>query len=213
MHAGRYWGLWERMLMGYYIPMPPDETPTPDPVSQPASAPETAPAVSGDPLISSPTAVSGSPDTSPEAPEASISVPDPSLVNDQNPVPEASASQTENSQNQDSFPAEQATQSQMQAQAWIPASAGMTDPIPQTLLEKLRAMSEKAKAAVFGRKQKKLDRIMTLFAKQEKITNDEVEKLLHVSDATAARYLDALETQGKIRQTGRTGKYTFYTAE
>ena len=42
------------------------------------------------------------------------------------------------------------------------------------------------------------------------ITNDEVEKLLHVSDATATRYLQALEKENKIKQTGVTGKAVFY---
>jgi len=44
-----------------------------------------------------------------------------------------------------------------------------------------------------------------------KITNDEVEKLLHVSDATATRYLSALEKEGKIQQVGKTGKAVEYT--
>ena len=43
------------------------------------------------------------------------------------------------------------------------------------------------------------------------ITNDEVEKLLHVSDATATRYLEQLEKEGKIKQEGRTGQSVSYT--
>lgn len=38
----------------------------------------------------------------------------------------------------------------------------------------------------------------------------EVEKLLRISDATATRYLDILEKEGKIRQEGKTGKYVVY---
>ena len=178
--------------------MPPDETITVDPVSQPTTEPETS--VSGDSPVSSPTAVSDTPETSPEAPEASISVPDPSLVKDQNSTLETPTSQPENTQNQPSNPVDSA-----------PSLLVSNPPtIPQTLLQKLREMSKKAKGAVFERKQKKLDRIMILFAKQTKITNDEVEKLLHVSDATATRYLSLLEQQGKIRQMEKTGKYTFY---
>jgi predicted HTH transcriptional regulator len=52
---------------------------------------------------------------------------------------------------------------------------------------------------------------MTLFAKQTKITNDEVEKFLHISDATSGRYLSILVKEGKIKQTGKTGKSVFYT--
>jgi Fic family protein len=37
-----------------------------------------------------------------------------------------------------------------------------------------------------------------------------VEKLLHVSDATATRYLETLEKEGKIKQVGKTGKHTHY---
>jgi Fic family protein len=51
---------------------------------------------------------------------------------------------------------------------------------------------------------------MALFLKQSKVTNDEVEKLLHVSDATAERYLNTLEKENKIKQTGKTGKSVFY---
>ena len=52
---------------------------------------------------------------------------------------------------------------------------------------------------------------MTLFLKKSKITNDEVEKFLHVSDATATRYLSILEKEGKIKQLGKTGKGVTYT--
>jgi Fic family protein len=52
---------------------------------------------------------------------------------------------------------------------------------------------------------------MGLFAKKPSITNDEVEKLLHVSDATATRYLSHLEQQGRIMQTGKTGHAVSYT--
>ena len=51
---------------------------------------------------------------------------------------------------------------------------------------------------------------MTLFLKKQKITNDEVEKFLHISDATAGRYLSILVKEGKIKQTGKTGKSVFY---
>jgi hypothetical protein len=60
-------------------------------------------------------------------------------------------------------------------------------------------------------KRKKLDRIMFLFLKQSKITNDEVEKYLHVSDATATRYLSILEKEGKIKQNGKTGHMVSYS--
>ena len=74
-----------------------------------------------------------------------------------------------------------------------------------------RELLVKARNMVQFRKRKKLDKIMTLFAKQTKITNDEVEKFLHISDATTGRYLAILVKEGKIKQTGKTGKSVFYS--
>ncbi|MEK9154359.1 MAG: hypothetical protein AAB798_02720 [Patescibacteria group bacterium] len=46
-----------------------------------------------------------------------------------------------------------------------------------------------------------------------KITNDEIEKLLHISDATASRYAKILVARGVLRQEGkgRGAKYTLPT--
>jgi hypothetical protein len=74
-----------------------------------------------------------------------------------------------------------------------------------------RELLVKARNIIQFRKRKKLDKVMTLFAKQTKITNDEVEKFMHVSDATATRYLSQLEKEGKIKQSGKTGKSVFYS--
>lgn len=74
-----------------------------------------------------------------------------------------------------------------------------------------RELWGKALSVIQIRKRKKLDKIMSLFLKQSKITNDEVEKLLHVSDATATRYLSILEKEGKIKQSGRTGQSVSYS--
>lgn len=53
--------------------------------------------------------------------------------------------------------------------------------------------------------------IMTLFsAHGARITNDDVQKLVNVSDATATRYLDELEQERLITQVGKEGKYTYY---
>ncbi|MBU4142612.1 hypothetical protein KJ590_01245, partial [Patescibacteria group bacterium] len=55
-------------------------------------------------------------------------------------------------------------------------------------------------------------RIMDFFAGApgNKVVNDDIEKLLGVSDATVTRYLDELEKEGKIRQVGQTGRYVYY---
>ena len=68
----------------------------------------------------------------------------------------------------------------------------------------------KARAKIQDAKRQKLDKIMSKLIEKGKISNDEVEKLLRVSDATATRYLSALEKEGKIKQTGKTGKSVFY---
>ena len=57
-------------------------------------------------------------------------------------------------------------------------------------------------AARHARRQVKLDKILVLAAKQEFITNDDVEKLLHISDATATRYLNLLVKKGKLQSIG-----------
>lgn len=75
---------------------------------------------------------------------------------------------------------------------------------------KVLELLNKAKLAIQSRKRKKLDKVITLFYKNSKITNDEVEKFLHVSDATAERYLNILEKEGKVKQTGKTGHSVFY---
>ena len=78
---------------------------------------------------------------------------------------------------------------------------------------------EKEHEAINNKRQKRLDSIMTLFAKQTnngstdspRVTNDEVEKFLHVSNATATRYLSILKKENKILQNGKTGKGVYYT--
>ena len=68
----------------------------------------------------------------------------------------------------------------------------------------------KGRPARTARKQKNIQKILGLFTTKSTITNDDVEKFLHVSDATATRYLNALEKEGKIRQVGKTGRFVVY---
>jgi Fic family protein len=55
-------------------------------------------------------------------------------------------------------------------------------------------------------------KILAFFCASEtgKITNNDIEKLLGVSDATATRYLDELEKEGLIKQVGITGNAVYY---
>jgi len=52
--------------------------------------------------------------------------------------------------------------------------------------------------------------IRTALVAQQKITNDEVQKLLGISDATATRYLQELESENIIRQVGDVGSGVYY---
>ncbi len=60
------------------------------------------------------------------------------------------------------------------------------------------------------KKEEQKAKIFTALREKGKITNDEVQALLGVSDATATRYLDELEKEGKVVQQG-VQKGTFYT--
>jgi len=84
-------------------------------------------------------------------------------------------------------------------------------PVIPTSRNRVLELLNKAKFAIQFKKRKKLDRIMNLFSTKSKITNDEVEKFLHISDATATRYLSQLEKENKIKQTGKTGHSVFYS--
>ena len=89
---------------------------------------------------------------------------------------------------------------------------GEMKPEPKSQIKNsVREVLAKAQLAIQNKKRKKLDSILTLFAKRTNITNDEVEKFLHVSDATATRYLSILEKEGKIKQNGKTGKGVSYS--
>ena len=104
----------------------------------------------------------------------------------------------------ESKPSELKTETQKPTEA-LPPLAVKT--FRNTTKEKLA----KAQLTIQNKKRKKLDLILTLFAKQKNITNDEVEKLLHVSDATATRHLSQLEKEGRIKQNGKTGKGVSYS--
>jgi len=70
----------------------------------------------------------------------------------------------------------------------------------------------KAREKIQWRKRKKLDRILAEVTEKGKITNDEVEKLLHISDKTAERYLSQLVKEQKIKTNGKKGKAIEYFA-
>lgn len=53
-------------------------------------------------------------------------------------------------------------------------------------------------------------KILSAQDSQGQITNDDVQKLLGVSDSTATRYLDELEQEGKLKQVHEQGRGVYY---
>lgn len=121
-------------------------------------------------------------------------------------------------------PVEEAQEPVLEAQQEAPqqesnVSTGTPAPAPAPepqviasafLISRARELLIKAREMIQFRKRKKLEKIMSLFLKQSSITNDEVQKLVYVSDATATRYLQQLEQEGKIKKENA-GKYLSYS--
>lgn len=59
-------------------------------------------------------------------------------------------------------------------------------------------------------KEKRKERILNFLQMRKKTSNDEIQELLNVSDASAENYLDELEKEGKIRQVGEKGRFVEY---
>lgn len=53
-------------------------------------------------------------------------------------------------------------------------------------------------------------KILAFFKKRRTITNNQVQKLLGIADATATNYLQELEQEGAIIQKGKTGHSVWY---
>lgn len=67
-------------------------------------------------------------------------------------------------------------------------------------------------AARKSAKQARIDKVLAEVQAKGGITNDEVQAMLGVSDATAERYLEELERSGKIAQIGKSGRTVSYKA-
>jgi len=59
-------------------------------------------------------------------------------------------------------------------------------------------------------KEENTAKVREFFKQKEQAVNDDIQKLLGVSDASATRYLDELEKDGFIRQVGDTGSGVYY---
>lgn len=82
------------------------------------------------------------------------------------------------------------------------------------VLEKVSVFSKKdikaGREAISRRTQKRKARIMERVSTEGRVTNDEVEELLLVSNNTALKYLNELEKEGKLEQRGTTGRGVYY---
>lgn len=54
-------------------------------------------------------------------------------------------------------------------------------------------------------------KILEMFNEREKINSQEASKALGISNVSARRYMDELEHEGKLKQTGVSGKKVFYS--
>jgi predicted HTH transcriptional regulator len=66
-------------------------------------------------------------------------------------------------------------------------------------------------AKQMAQKTENKQKILAFVQEHGKIQNNDVEKLVGVSNATAERYLDELEKEGKLTQHGTIGQGVFYT--
>ena len=128
----------------------------------------------------------------PNEPEASVDnnpVSEPSLVNDNPPISEL----VQPSPVQSRPVSAPTPQTPIVAQTQPSAQQNQTSFI--------HALLAKANAKLGSNRQKKLDKIMMTAQKKGFITNEEVQELLHCSDATATRYLAKLVQQGRLNRT------------
>lgn len=93
-----------------------------------------------------------------------------------------------------------------------PTSAPAPQPVVVIQQANPRSFLAKALEKIQFRKRAKLERIVKLALEKKAITNDQVEKLLHVSDATASRYLLQLVKDGKFKRVGPAGRARYEPA-
>jgi len=198
--------------------MPPEDSST--------SSPQEPALDASQPATESPSPVVEVPAETPP-PEAVPSTPEPSLAPAEAPAPDSTGSpqaETDHSSTptgqiggNDPLPPKPdpipSTQPAPEPSPSVPSDVPMREAASaQTgILRTARDLLVKARVTMQDRKRKKRDKIMEALTKKNKITNDEVEKLLHVSDATAERYLAVLVKEGKIKQDRKTGAGVAYT--
>lgn len=186
--------------------MPPETTqtapstvPLQNPTDEPQSVPVIDPVATQGPTEPVPpsTAISETPTMPPVAPEAPTSPVVPETNVSAPPVlePQIPPSAPVSAPVEPPPTSTLAPQTAPVVQAVAPATA----PNPRSFLTK-------ALEKIQFRKRAKLEKIVKLANEKKSITNDQVEKLLHVSDATASRHLLQLVKEGKLKKVGPDGR-------
>lgn len=142
------------------------------------------------------------PDVAPEAPTTET------IDTPSEPVPTAQENAEPTPAPEQSVEPPAAVIAQPLAPAPAPTPASIAPAAPANIVQELLI---KARAKIQTRRRQKFDRIMEKLNRDGKITNDEVEKLLRVSDSTATRYLLALAKEGRIKRVGSRGRAVFYS--
>ena len=106
----------------------------------------------------------------------------------------------------ESAPIEQAPEPTQPEPVSVPASIPSQ---PQLTIASPKSFFTKALESIQSRKRAKLEKIMRLANEKKVITNDDVEKLLRVSDATATRYLNTLVKQNRLKVSGNRGSVRY----
>ena len=180
----------------------PIESPTPEPTETPVSEPSVpSPEVTESTAVSEPETLAEPPTPASEAPAESVAEAlkaETAQTGGIEPLPESTPAQPEPVKEEKPVVKQDDTPT--------------AKPVEKTVSEKekLGLLRQMARATIQLRREKKLAKIMALFAEQTAVTNDKVEKLLHVSDATATRYLSILAERGKLKQIGHTGRGVRY---
>ncbi len=86
--------------------------------------------------------------------------------------------------------------------------------VAQVEMEKETALAETGVAGInekrIQEKNERKEKILAFLRTNGKATNNEIEKLLGVSDASATSYLEELEKESKVRQIGEIGAGVYY---
>jgi len=93
----------------------------------------------------------------------------------------------------------------------IPAVLQTQSPVQQDQKGFIHVLLVKAQARIQFNRQRKLEKIIQFAQKERIVANEDIQKLLHISSATATRYLVELVEHGRLTRVGnpRDARYQF----